>query len=68
MKVKKGYWGNELFKEYKDVVTVEDIMAMLHIGRTTVYELLKSGTLYSVKIGKKYIVPKQSVVNFITAK
>ncbi len=43
-------------------------MEMLHIGRTTVYELLKSGTLYSVKIGKKYIVPKQSVVNFITAK
>ena len=58
----------ELFKDYNDVVTIEEIMKMLHIGRSSVYELLKNGKLYSVKIGKKYIVPKQSVINFIQIK
>ncbi len=61
-------YSNDLFREYNDVVTIEDIMKMLHLGRTTVYELLKSGVIYSVKIGKKYIVPKQSIINFITVK
>ena len=60
--------NNELFKEYNDVVTIEDIMKMLHIGRTTVYEMLKNGMIYSVRIGKKYIVPKQSIVNLISVK
>ena len=60
--------SNDLFREYNDVVTIEDIMKMLHLGRTTVYELLKSGVISSVKIGKKYIVPKQSIINFITVK
>ena len=57
---------NELFKDYDDVVTIEDIMNMLHIGRTTVYELLKDGTIYSVRIGKRYIVPKQAIINLIS--
>ena len=58
--------NNELFKEYNDVVTIEDIMKMLHLGRTTVYEMLKNGTIYSVKIGKKYIVPKKSIIKLIS--
>ena len=58
----------ELFKDYNDVVTIEEIMKMLHIGRSSVYELLQNGKLYSVKIGKKYIVTKQSVINFIQIK
>lgn len=60
--------STELFRDFNDVVTIEDIMKMLHLGRTTVYELLKSGVIYSVKIGKKYIVPKQSIINFISVK
>lgn len=60
--------SNELFRDFNDVVTIEDIMKMLHLGRTTVYELLKNGVIYSVKIGKKYIVPKQSIINFISVK
>ena len=59
---------NEIFKEYNDVVTIEEIMRMLNIGRSTVYQLLKNGKLYSVKIGKKYIVPKQTVIDFIQVK
>ena len=60
--------SNELFRDFNDVVTIEDIMKMLHLGRTTVYELLKNGVIYSVKNRKKYIVPKQSIINFISVK
>ena len=27
----------EMFSKYNDVVTVEDVMEMLHLGRVTVY-------------------------------
>lgn len=57
--------NNEIFKDYPDVVTPEDVQNMLHIGRNRVYELLKTNTIKSIKVGKKYIIPKKSVINFL---
>ena len=59
--------NNELFKEYPDVITIVDLQAMLHIGRNAAYKLLQDGTIKTLRVGKKYIVPKQSVVNFINS-
>ena len=56
---------NELFKDYPDVITVDDIMKMLGIGRNVAYSILKSGVIKTIKIGKRYIIPKQSVINFL---
>ena len=56
---------NELFEDYPDVITVEDLQNMLHIGRNTAYGILKDGAIKTIKIGKKYIIPKQSVIEFI---
>ena len=49
-----------LFELYPDVVTVEQTMKMLNIGKSKVYELLKKNTIRHVKIGNKYIIPKKS--------
>lgn len=57
--------NNEIFKDYPDVVTPTDVQNMLHIGRNRVYELLKTNTIKSIKVGKKYIIPKKSVINFL---
>ena len=57
--------NNEIFKDYPDVVTPEDVQNMLHIGRNRVYELLKTNSIKSIKVGKKYIIPKKSVINFL---
>jgi excisionase family DNA binding protein len=57
--------NNEIFKDYPDVVTPEDVQNMLHIGRNRVYELLKTNAIKSIKVGKKYIIPKKSVINFL---
>ena len=67
----KNYISNmnekkEVFSEYPDVVTPEDVQNMLHLGRNSVYKLLKEEQIKTIKIGKKYIIPKQSVIRFIS--
>ena len=57
--------NNVLFCEYPDIVTVEDIQEMLRIGRNSVYDLLKKKSIKSITVGKKYIIPKQSVIDFV---
>ena len=51
-----------MFSEYGDIVTVEEVMKMLQIGRVSVYQMLKSGEICSLKVGKKYVIPKKSVI------
>lgn len=57
--------NNSMFAEYPDVLSIEQLQEMLHIGRNTAYDLLKDSTIKTIKIGKKYIIPKASVINFI---
>ena len=56
----------EMFKDYPDIITIIDLQAMLHIGRNAAYKLLKDNSIVSIRVGKKYIIPKSSVTNFIT--
>jgi len=55
-----------MFSEYKDVVSIDDISEMLNIGKSSVYNLLQGNQIRHVKVGKKYIVPKQSVIDFVS--
>ena len=52
----------DMFSEYGDIVTVEEVMKMLQIGRVSVYQMLKTGEIRSLKVGKKYVIPKKSVI------
>ena len=56
-----------LFSEYPDVVTVEHLMTMLHIGRNAAYRLIQSGKIKTERIGKRYIIPKKKR-HFLCAK
>ena len=55
-----------MFDTYPDVVSIEQVMSMLDIGRSSVYGLLKTCRLRHVRVGKKYIIPKQSVIDFVS--
>lgn len=57
----------EMFSKYDDIVSVEDVMKMLHLGRVTVYNLLKSGRIHTLRVGKKYVITKKSVIDFLVA-
>ena len=62
-KYKKGFIN--IFGDYKDIVTVNELCEMLNIGKNTAYELLQSGAIKSIKIGKVYKIPKKYVQEYI---
>lgn len=47
------------------MVSVADLQNMLQVGRNTAYNILSSGLIKTVHFGKKYIIPKQSVIDFL---
>lgn len=57
--------NTEIFENYDDIVSVEEVMEMLRLGRVTIYNLLKKGEIKSLKVGRKYIIPKQCVIDFV---
>ena len=54
-------------QNYPDVLEPEEVRHILGIGRNAVYDLLKSGKLKSLKIGKLYRIPKAYLLGFIGA-
>ncbi len=57
-----------MFDSYPDVVSVEEIQQMLRIGKNAVYQLLKEGEIKSIKVGKRYVVPKKYIIDFLIEK
>ena len=57
---------NNMFLQYPDVVTIQQVMEMLNIGKNKAYELIQNGTIQTVRIGKKYIIPKVAVIQFLS--
>ena len=44
---------------------VEDLMPLLGIGRNTAYELIRSGQIRSVRIGRQIRIPRESLLEFL---
>ena len=55
-----------MFSQYGDVVTVEELAKMLKVGRNTAYELVRSGAVPSIKIGRQIRVSKQTVIAYLS--
>ena len=53
------------FDDIPLLLRVEELMPILGIGRSTAYKLVRSGSIYSIKIGRQLRVPKQAVIDFI---
>ena len=47
------------------VLKVEDLMPILQIGRNTAYALVRSGQIYSVRVGRTYRIPREAVFNYL---
>ena len=55
-----------MFREYPEIVTAEQIYnGMLPLSRKTVYDLLKAGHIQSMREGKKYLIPKWCVAEYV---
>ena len=56
-----------MFPEYPDVVNVEQLSEMPGgVSAKTVYRLLKKGEIQSKYVGKRYLIPKLYVIDYIT--
>jgi excisionase family DNA binding protein len=49
------------------LLRVEEAGHQLNIGRTVMYELIRSGRLRSVKVGKLRLIPSSALVEFVEA-
>ncbi|PYE55485.1 helix-turn-helix domain-containing protein [Deinococcus yavapaiensis] len=47
---------------------VKELPAVLRLGKNAVYELLRSGQLRSIRYGKKYIIPREAIVEFLNGR
>lgn len=47
---------------------VEELMPILGVGRNTAYELVRSGRIRSIRVGRQLRVPKDAVLEFLSAK
>lgn len=55
--------------DYEDiplVLSVEDLMPILRIGRNTAYDLVRSGQINSIHLGVKYRISKQALIEYLT--
>ena len=46
-------------------LTVEELMSILDIGRNTAYELVRSGKIRGIRVGKQIRIPKEEVQRFL---
>lgn len=52
-------------REYDEIMTIDELMEYLAIGRTTAYKLMKSGKIKALRIGRLYRIPKKSVDEYV---
>lgn len=50
-----------------DLLTVPQVMARLQLGRSAVYDLLRSGQLVSITLGRARRIPARALADFIHA-
>ena len=53
------------FDDLPLTLRVEDLMPILGIDRNTAYELVRSGQIKSLRIGRKIRIPKAEVLAFL---
>lgn len=47
------------------LLTVEDASILLNISKSRVFDLCRAGKLRSVKLGKRRMIPRKCVVDFV---
>ena len=53
------------FDDLPLTLRVEELMPILGVGRNTAYELVHSGQIRSIRVGRQLRVPKDAVQDFL---
>ena len=58
---------HNFYNEFPPVMTVEDLMHFLHIGRNSAYTLARSGKLKTFYVGKQIRITREALIEYISA-
>ena len=58
--------NNDLEKIMKTVFTPQEIAQLLHVVPTTIYAELKRGKLRHIRVGRKYIITKKHLEDYLS--
>ena len=47
------------------IMTVEDLMPILLIGRNTAYDLVRSGEIQSIRVGRQIRISRDALIAFL---
>lgn len=54
--------------EQKNLLTVEELCRMLHIGKSTAMSLINEGQIKAIKPGRRWIIPLSAINDYILNK
>lgn len=54
-----------MFKDYPDVVSIDQLRTMLGVGKNTAYDLIKKQKIQSIRIGRIHKIPKKNIVKYL---
>ncbi|MBO5954250.1 MAG: helix-turn-helix domain-containing protein [Oscillospiraceae bacterium] len=54
-----------LLNEYPPVLSVKQVAEILVISHNTTYNLLRSGAIHSVRVGRTYRIPLEAVIDYL---
>ena len=57
-----------MLSNYDDLLTVDELCELLHIGKNSAYRLLENGEIRAMKSGRKWLVSKISVIEYLENK
>lgn len=57
-----------MLNEYNAILSVEDVMEILNIGKNAAYDLFRSGEIKCFRLKNRWKIPKQSVIDYINEK
>ena len=55
-----------MLQSYNDVLTVDEVCEILHIGKTNAYKLIKEGQVPSIKVGRQIRISKELLKKYIS--
>lgn len=61
----ENYLPIKKLKDYPDVLSVDDVCAILGVNSKTTYKLLKEGKIKSIRVGRLYKITKHNMTKFL---
>lgn len=52
-------------EDLNEIITIEELMKLLNIGKNTAYKLLERGEIRAFILGNKWKIPRKSVIEYI---